>query len=251
MMSEEKKKRCFLQYEMSALKWDGEVFALSHTTTAAALTVICGAVDTAVCFGFRVMCEFQAALLASAALRLSREERRASTAQLVFERVMSVAMNNSDWMAIYVDANCVRVFGRGSFACYFLDGTQHFSAVGGFLDESLYDKEHSLVECEALTLIVTNAAQQHSDERVRCLIEASRNVKCTTDSLAVAFVNWIATDSSFCVLTLSARRINDEANRVESPRKSELRVLDSHSDCIKMSRHCITQSSDVIDIEVQ
>lgn len=252
------RKKCVFEYEMSALKCDdadaGDVFALSHTTDNAALTIICLARDAERLFAFTVLSEFQRALLLSAALRASNL-RKQSTAQIVYERLSTVACGQRNWMAIYVDAACVRVFGAGGFVCYYADSPTACSSVGGRPEGETYDLQLCLVDCQALSLVVSKAVVPHdSGEKVRCLIEASRIVKCTTDSLAFAFVDWIITNSSFCVVALSIRRVGDEhmppPKMPGSPKKSELRVLDSHTDVMKRSRHCISVSTDSLDVDI-
>lgn len=235
-----------------------EVFALSHTTDVAAMTVVCKATDKARIFAFSVLSEFQTALALSNELRAANK-CRLSTSHIVHERLSALPCESVDWIAIYVDPVCVRVFGRGGFTCYFLDVKENFASVGGCANFEPFDRQCWLLGGgdEALTLLVTNAAiarhERHADE-IRCLIQASHLVKSTTDSLAVAFVQWAVRKSEFCVLTFSTRRMAaDESVPAPkppgSPKKSELRVLDSHNDCIPMSRHCIAHSTDAMSAD--
>lgn len=260
--------KCVLQYEMSALKFDdaaktdggdGGVFAISCATDTAALTVAC--LSAASGFALRAVAEFQAALVLSAELRAANA-RSESTSHLVRRKIGAVDTAPEHWMVVYMDAGCVRIFGRGRFACYFHDSAQNFWDCGGSAAGDEYDTERLLDDERPLTLLVTSSPHTESRERLRCLIEASRTLQSTTDSLAVAYVNYLVADGGFCVFALTATRRRDDgaaaggncwqsARRTPgSPKKSELRVLDSGCDRISRMSHVISQSTDTLEPDV-
>lgn len=246
------KDKSVLQYELSALKSDdqsSEIVALTNATDTATLTIICAASELASTFAFSVLAQFQNSLLESRRMRTNH--MRHSTTQLVRDRIFELDASSQDhWMAIYVDASCVRVFGRGKFVCYFSDSLNNYFTFGGFDAQVPYDSAIPLSDNQTLAILVTSSPAADC-ARVRYLIEASRSIQCTTESLVQAYITWLVTDSAYCVVALAARRMllprrNDEAS---SPRKSQLKVLDAENDRIRMSRQHICQSSDAIEVE--
>lgn len=240
--------KSILQYELSALKSDdqsNEIFALSNATDTATLTIICAVGELASSFAFSVLAQFQRALLESRTMRTNH--MRHDTPQLVRDRVFEIDTSaQPHWMAIFVDACCVRVFGRGRFVCYFADSMDNYFTFGGFDAQIPFDSAVPLTNNQSLQILVTSAPQTEQHDRVRYLIEASRNIQCTTDSLVQAYVTWLVTDSAYCVIALAAQRtvMTNKNSPISSPRKSQLRVLDAANDRIRLSRQQICQSSD-------
>lgn len=245
-----------LQYEMSALKRDDDekhsVYALSNSTETAALTVFSEACPMAMRFAFSALSEFQAALSCSAASKAANL-RSESTSDLVFSRITVLGSEMANWVAIYADAGCIRVFGRGRFLCYFIESTGRFVWHGGCESGVAYDAEARLEDDKPLWLLVVSASQHHDKERVRFLCEATKTIKCTADSLAYAYVNYMVAENGFCVFALSAKRFRTSSQtqprKPGSPKKTELRFLDSSTDQIRLTRRCISRSCDAIEVE--
>ena len=240
-----------LQYELSALKSDdqnNEIVAITNATDTATLTIICAAGELASTFAFGVLAQFQRALHESRQLRTNHMGRpNNTTPQIVRDRICELdTLLQPHWMAIYVDASCVRVFGCGKFVCYFSDSLGNYFVFGGFDPHAPFDSVVPLSEHQSLAILVTSAAAENC-ERVRYLIEASRTVQCTTDSLVQAYVTWLVTDSAYCVFALAAQRIVLPLKQ-SSSRKSQLRVLDAENDRIRMARQHICQSSDSVEM---
>jgi len=228
--------------EMSALKVDDaasnrELLALNHATEKAAFTIICGAGPLAAAFAFRTLSEFRTALC----------DVQTNRRQLTHDRVVGVEPSPADWIALYSDANCVRMFGRGQFAAFFADSAGNVGVAGGAPSNTPFDVTHSLARQSKFALLISTNAHADNSNRMRCLMEAACTQPCTTDSLALAYVSLLVKESGFCVFTLLARRVSGEAKPPGSPKKSELRVLDSGTDCMPMQRHSMEVSTDGIE----
>lgn len=251
-----------LQLEISGYKADSqnsELFVLSNTTETATLTIVCSAIDNA--FAFRVQSEFSNALNMSCAQK-KNNKRNFTKSQIVCMQIFSLEQSPHHWLAVYVDASCVRVFGKGRFECYFFDSMQNFFKFGGFPSNEAYNYEVPLSNDLTLTLLVTSLS--HNSDRVRYLLEASCSQDSTPASLTYAYITELVKERAFCVLALFARRLadllptiidneqcmfrtsssNNKHNLPGSPRRSHLTVLDSQNNRIRTSRHKICQSSD-------
>lgn len=248
-----------LQLEMSGFKADSqnsELFVLSNTTETATLTIVCAAIDNA--FAFRVQSEFSNALSLSCSQKINNV-RNFTKSQIVSMQIFSLQESPQHWLAVYVDASCVRVFGKGRFECYFFDSMQNFFKFGGFPSNEAYNYEVPLSNDLTLTLLVTSIS--HNSDRVRYLLEASRSQGSTPASLTYAYITELVEERAFCVLALFARRLSDlrpptisecknqptstnNKNLLGSPSRSHLTVLDSQNNRIRTSKHKICQSSD-------
>ena len=249
-----------IQLEMSAYKEDShtsELFALSNATETATLTIVC--FSDANAFAFSVHAEFSNALHLSSDLKQLHERHDKSTSQIVSDQIFKLQNSPEHWMAVYVDACCVRVFGRGKFECYFFDSMQNYFKFGGFQGNEPYINEVPLSHEHTLTMLVTTVS--HNNDSVRYLIEASNLQKFAPASLTCAYITELVKERAFCVLALFARRLVDTTNSVfnnvhnakqkpASPRRSRVSVLDSQTNFIRTSRHRICQSSDIIECDI-
>jgi len=240
-MSENEK--YMLKCEFSALKI-GELFALSNTTDTATLTIICETNDLSQAFSYRVLSEFQSAL----SLTCNCGERRS---QFVRNRIVALECAVQNWMAVYIDTSCVRIFGRGAFVCYYLDSNRNELKFGGAEPAKDYDFEVPLFDNQSFTLLVSSSSD--SENKILPLIEASRKLQSATDTLTYAFARWAVEEKTFCVIAMTASRmpaVSGFTRAKDSPRRSHLNVLDSNQNFIRSKRHEICQSGDEIDVSM-
>jgi hypothetical protein len=239
-MSENEK--YMLKCEFSALKI-GELFALSNTTDTATLTIICEMNELSQAFSYRVLSEFQSTLHSTCS-SCSGDTR----SQVVRNKIVALECAVQNWMAVYIDTSCVRIFGRGAFVCYFLDSNRNELKFGGFAPAREYDFIVPLIDNQSFTLLVSSA---DSETKILPLIEASRKLQYATDILTYAFARWVVEEKTFCVIAMTASRMpafpGAFVRTKDSPRKSHLNVLDSNQNFIRSKRHEICQSADEID----